>query len=71
MLKVVKQGIQTRGTTAQRRTKVKGHDTEEDIAEGKSTIAHRSGNNEADTCETMGIREAAKDIERKIVAWLL
>ena len=71
LLKTVWQGIQKRGIRSQALTKVKGHATPEDVINGISTTEHRLGNNEADTCATRGIHEAAKDTHRRIVVWLL
>ena len=67
MLEAVWKGIQARGTHAQRMTKVKGHATFDDVAQGISNAEDRTGNNESDECATMGIREATPGAMRRIV----
>jgi hypothetical protein len=46
--------ILARGPASIRITKVKGHATDKDISEGKSTEVHRKGNDEADKAATAG-----------------
>ena len=70
MLQTVWRGIQTRGPASQRLSKVKGHATVEDVANGIATSEDRTGNNESDACATLGIREATPGAIRRIICWL-
>ena len=71
MLETVWTGILRRGTHAQRMTKFKGHATFDDVDQGRATTEDRLGNNEADTCATMGIHFASPDTLRRVECWLL
>ncbi len=51
------QAILARGPTSIKITKVKGHSTDKDIAEGKTTEVDRKGNDEADKAATSGTED--------------
>ena len=59
-----------RGPSAHCLTKVKGHATTEDVAEGVATLKDKNGNDEADDCatkgvESMGLTNATKWLSKR------
>ena len=53
--KTMWQATLIRGPEAHHITKVKGHATAEDVANGRATPKDKSGNDEADDCATKGV----------------